>query len=127
MSKFTEIMFLVADLTIIVCFAAAVIFVVSYATFFHWRKTKAGRALMYLFLAWIAVTVIAGLARFLGPDFWGREWFRVVGWAVVAFALINLIRVLWYNYRQGLPPLSMTPKNDTSAVPVQKEDSHGAA
>ena len=37
----------IADVGILAAFAAVLVFVISYAVFFNWRKTAAGRALMY--------------------------------------------------------------------------------
>lgn len=108
----------IADFLILIAFVAALVFAISYVSFFRWQKTKAGRAILYVFVSWIGVTLISLLARFIGQDYWMREWFRLIGWGLVVFAVINLIRVLWYNFVKGSAPLSLESRHDTASTPV---------
>jgi hypothetical protein len=89
-----------ADIGIIVAFAAALVFVISYATFFNWRRTPAGRALLYVFISLIAVAFLALLGRFIGPEYLGRYLLRPLVWWSVAVAMIRLVWVLWSNWRR---------------------------
>lgn len=122
MHEFYRALDFVADTTIMICFLSALAFVVSYMGFFAWWKTRAGRALLFLFLSWVAVTTISLLTRLIGPDYWGREWLRVFGWGLVAYSLINLLVTLWRNFRHGDSPLALEPRHHTSEIPVQVED-----
>ena len=97
----------IADIGVIVTLLAVVVFAVSYAAFFNWRKTPAGRALMYVFLSLSAVTGLVFLAIWVGPDYWGRDVIRAVVWGTVAAAMIRLVWVLWANWRTQKPPLDL--------------------
>jgi hypothetical protein len=98
---------LVADIAILVAFGAAVVFVISYAVFFNWRRTAAGRALMYVFLSLVGATLLSGLGRWIGTDYWGREFIRPLIWGAVAVAVIRLVFVLWSNWRVERPSLDI--------------------
>jgi hypothetical protein len=89
-----------ADFGIVVAFAAALVFVISYASFFNWRRTPAGRALLYVFVSLIAVAFLALLGRFIGPEYFGRYVLRPLVWWSVAAAMIRLVWVLWSNWRR---------------------------
>lgn len=90
-----------ADVGIIVAFIAAFGFVVSYATFFRWRKTPAGRSLLYFVAALIAVAFLSFLGRWLGPEYWGRVLIRPIVWWTVAGTAIRLTWVLWTSSRNN--------------------------
>lgn len=92
---------LIADVGIAVAVLACGAFVISYAVFFNWRLTAAGRSLMYFVLALLSVAVIAFAGRWLGPEYWGREFFRPVTWWAVALTAIRLTVVLWTSSRRG--------------------------
>lgn len=94
---------LIADIGIIFASIGAIIFVISYAAFFNWRRTQAGRALMYVFVAMASVALLAGAGRWLGPEYWGREFFRPATWWSVAITIAHLVFVLWSNWRVREP------------------------
>lgn len=98
---------LIADVGVIVALIGAIVFTVSYAVFFNWRKTPAGRALMYVFLSLSAVAALVFLAIWVSPTYWGRDVIRVVTWWSVAIAMIRLVWVLWSNWRTHRPPLDL--------------------
>lgn len=91
----------IADISILVAIIGCGTFVISYATFFNWRLTPAGRALMYFVIALLSVAIIAGLGRWLGPTYFGRELTRPITWGAVAFTSIRLTWVLWTSSRLG--------------------------
>lgn len=91
----------IADIGILVAVAAAAVFVVSYAIFFNWRLTPEGRSILYFVLALLSVAFISFLARWVGPEYWGREFFRPVTWWAVALTLVRLTVVLWTSSRRG--------------------------
>lgn len=103
MREALELTDLIADIGILVAGAGAIIFVISYATFFNWRATPAGRALMYVFIAMASVALLAGAGRWLGPDYWGREFFRPATWWSVAVTIGHLVHVLWASWRRTEP------------------------
>lgn len=105
-----EVLNAVADVFIIIAFSAMLVFTVSYLLFFRWRKTKAGRAILYVFAALLAVTAISLVSRWIGPDYLFREWFRIIVWGLTVIAILNLIRVLWYNFVVGSTPLRLEPR-----------------
>lgn len=91
----------IADVGIIFAFVAAFAFVVSYATFFNWRLTQAGRSLMYFVIALLSVALLSFLGRWLGPEYLGRELLRPVTWWAVAVTAMRLTWVLWNSSRSG--------------------------
>lgn len=105
-----------ADVFILIAFSAMLIFTASYVVFFRWRKTKAGRAILYVFSALLAVTVLSLLSRWIGQDYWMREWFRVFGWGLVVVAVLNLVRVLWYNFVSKGGSLSLEARTQPNDV-----------
>lgn len=111
MPEMTAILDRFADIGIIVAFAAALTFVISYASFFNWRRTAAGRALLYVFVSLIAVAFLALLGRFIGPEYLGRYVLRPLVWWSVAAAMIRLVWVLWSNWRRtSHSPLDLESK-----------------
>ncbi len=108
---------LFADIGILVAAGASTVFVISYGVFFSWRKTPAGRALMYFVLSLASVAWLAGFGRWLGPEYWGREFFRPVTWWAVAVTIGHLVGVLWSNWRVGKPGLDVTSRNRKQKQP----------
>lgn len=84
-----------ADVGIAVAVLACAAFVVSYAFFFHWRLTSAGRSLLYFVCALLSVAIISFLARWYGPEYWGRAFLRPLTWWAVAITAVRLTFVLW--------------------------------
>lgn len=92
---------LIADIGIIIAAIGCTVFVASYAAFFNWRLTAAGRALMYFVSALLSVAVIASLGRWFGPEYFGREVLRPITWLAVAATSLRLTWVLWTSSRRG--------------------------
>lgn len=90
-----------ADVGIIVAVLACIAFVVSYAFFFQWRRTPAGRSLLYFVIALLSVAIISYLARWFGPEYWGRAVLRPLTWWAVAVTAIRLTFVLWTSSSAG--------------------------
>lgn len=116
MSDLPAVLNNIADVFILIAFSAMLIFTASYLVFFRWRKTKAGRAILYVFLSLLAVTALSLMARWVSTDYWMREWFRVVLWGLTVIAVVNLIRVLWYNFLSKSSPLSLEPRTQPNDV-----------
>lgn len=103
MMNLSQSLYLLADVGIGVVFTLEVMFIASYSLFFNWRRTRAGRAFMFMFLAVAALTLMGFLLRWVGPDFYLREWLRLFSWAAMAAALIRLLWVLWTGFLRGEP------------------------
>lgn len=106
----TELIFFTGDLIMIAAAVGAVVFAVSYSLFFNWRKTAAGRALMYFVWSLIAVFINNTIARLGGVDYPGREWIRFAVYLAVAVTIWRLVWVLWRNWRSGEVPLALETK-----------------
>lgn len=111
----TDRLLVLGDGILIVAAIGAIVFAVSYAGFFNWRKTDAGRALMYFVWSLIAVFINNTIARIAGVDYFGREWVRIVVYTAVALTIWRLVLVLWRNWRAGAAPLDIEsrPRKDT--------------
>lgn len=112
-----------ADIEIIVAFALAIMFTGGYMGLFRWTKTRAGRAIAYLFLSWVVVTTISFLAIWVGPDYWLRPFWRALGWAFVVFTLGNLLWTLYRSFRKHEHPLAYVEPRATEEIPILKRDS----
>lgn len=120
MSEVSVTLNVVADTLIVVAFLLMLAFTASYVSFFRWSKTKAGRAILFVFTSLLVVTLLSLLPRWVGQDYWLREWFRVFGWGFTVVAVLNLIRVLWYNFLLDKSPLSLEPR--THPIPTVDSD-----
>jgi NhaP-type Na+/H+ or K+/H+ antiporter len=108
----------VGDLIMITAAAGAITFAVSYWRFFNWRKTPAGRALLYFVWALIAVFLNNTAARIFGAEYPYREWVRLIVYAIVALTIWRLVWVLWSNWRADRPGL------DIESRTKEKHDDH---
>lgn len=104
---------LLGDLIMLAAATGAVVFAISYASFFAWRKTQAGRALLYFVVALVAVFLNNTAARTLGGDYPGREWIRLAVYCCVAVAVWRLVVVLWHNWRADKPPIDIEARSRT--------------
>lgn len=102
----TETLFFIGDLIMFVGLLGAVTFAVSYAAFFAWRKTPAGRSLMYFVLALIVWAGQSFLAR-MDPDYPWRAWSRIVVYALIAGTIWRLVVTLWRSWET---PFSVSPR-----------------
>lgn len=102
------------DVILIAAAIGATVFAISYGSFFNWRRTEAGRALMYFVLSLIAVFVNNTAARLMGTDYPYREWVRLAVYIVVAWTIWRLVFVLWRNWRADRPPFELDAKTRNS-------------
>lgn len=94
----TDVLFAIGDTVMLFALLGALLFAGSYALFFNWRKTRAGRALLYLILALDAWAVQSFLSR-LNPDYPGREWVRLVVYTGILVTVWGLLITLWRAWR----------------------------
>lgn len=59
-----------------------------------WRKLLVGRSLMYFAASLALITVIVLLSLFLGPDYVGREFVRIICYGLVSFTTWRLFWTL---------------------------------
>lgn len=85
------------------------LFAVVYFTFFGWRKTPGGKAIMYFVTGLVALLLHSIATRFLAGDFPYRDVLRAVVYAYLLITasglLLNLV-LTWRrgNYSRMLPP-----------------------
>lgn len=106
-------LFAIGDYILIAATAGAYIFTISYAGAFNWKLTTEGRTLLYVFASLAVVLTLNALARFLGTDYWGREWIRIVVYAVFLVLIVRLIYVLWANWRRRGPGLIVPTRSNS--------------
>lgn len=104
-----EVLLAVGDFILAIAALGGVVFAVSYSSFFAWRKTPAGKALMYFVLSLIAVFINNAAARLFGVDYPLREWARIAVYLPVAITMWRLVAVLWTSGRRG-SGLDLKPK-----------------
>lgn len=108
----TETIYTAGDALLLLAAIGAFVFAVSYASFFDWRKTSAGRALLYFVISLVVVFANNAAARLIGPDYPMREWVRLAVYSAVAVTIWHLVRVLWSNWRTDRPPLDIPTREN---------------
>lgn len=109
---------LIADVAIIFASIAVAAFAFSYATFFNWRLTQAGRSLMYFVLALLSVALLSFLGRWLGPEYFGREVLRPLTWGAVFVTACRLTWVLWTSRALNIESRSTSRSNAMTTDPL---------
>lgn len=99
--QLSQALYVIGDWTLPAAAFAVLAFIVSYAGFFRWRKNPAGRALMQFLIALDLVLWLNGLAVHLGPDYFGREWIRLVVYLYLFINTIRMLTVLWRQLGNG--------------------------
>lgn len=95
-----EVLFVIGDWVMVGALVGLITFTVSYGLFFSWRKTAAGRAIMYLALAMDAWSIQSLVAR-MNPDYFAREWIRLVVYIVVFVMVWGLVATLWRTWHRN--------------------------
>lgn len=102
-----ETLFLVGDIIMATAVAGVIVFAASYALFFAWRRTAAGKALMY-FTGALAMWGIQSFAARMNPEYWGRAYTRIGVYALISVAVWGLVAALWGGWNR---PVSIHPRN----------------
>lgn len=89
----------------------ALVFALSYAVFFQWRRTAAGRSLMYFIVALVLWAGLSTFTRFVG-DYPLREWIRVVVYAGIVIAIWRMVWTLWTSWRHTPQKIKPRPTKD---------------
>lgn len=71
----------------------AILFVAYYRTS-PWRNNFVGRALMFLGVSLVITQVVLSASLFFGTDYFGREFVRIIGYAVAGAAIWVVFRAL---------------------------------
>jgi len=117
-----DVLDIIGDVEVFIAGVGAIVFAVSYATFFNWRITPAGRALMYFVLSLIALVVRSALGRHFGSDTWWWDGFSVLVFTAVAITIWRLVWVLWRNWHKGhAQPLEIQTRPRNSRTAAEKE------
>lgn len=94
-----EQLLILGDVIMFMAALGATAFAISYATFFAWRRTPAGRSLMYFVLALVAWAAQSFISR-LNPNYLGREWIRIGIYASIAITIWRLVATLWWSWKR---------------------------
>ena len=111
--SFLDTLDLIADILILVAGAGAITFVASYAGFFAWRRTPAGRALMFFAVSLVCLFFLNGFARWTMNEYAFREPIRVAVYSFLAFTVWRLVHVLWKSWRAGKPQLHIQSRTNS--------------
>lgn len=93
----SDALFIVGDIIMASALVGVIVFAVSYAVFFAWRRTHAGKALMYFATALALWGVQSFIAR-LDPDYPGRAWTRVGVYLLISVTVWGLVITLWRSW-----------------------------
>lgn len=100
----------VGDVVMTVTMLGTAAFAVSYAVFFNWRKTQAGRSLMYFVLALVLWAGLSTFTRLVGGEFPGRPYVRLVVFLAILATVVRLLVVLWRRWRNT--PQRIEPRKE---------------
>lgn len=97
-----DVLSAIGDFEVLVAGIGIAAFAVSYGVFFRWRKTEAGKALMYFVLSLLAL-VLLGWLRLLfgGEENLIRDVARVVLMSAVMVTAWRMVWVLWRNWARS--------------------------
>lgn len=98
---------MIADLVLLGAWLGIIIFVLAYATLFSWRKTAAGKAIMYFTCSLLAVLAVVLAARISGGDYFGRDWIRLGAYSLTCASAWGLVITLARAWRRGEKPLEL--------------------
>jgi len=81
---------------VIVAWPAALLYPLLYATRVKWWRTWVGQALLLKALGVFILLTVSALYQVFGPGYWSRDFFRILGMALVAagvwYALVAMLR-----------------------------------
>ena len=111
---------LIADVAALTAFFGMVLFTVLYSTFYQWKRRRAGKSVLFLALAFVAVALVSVLALWIGPDYWLRPFWRAIAWLFAIYAVGYLLYALLYNWKNR-HPIEIPRKTVTSPIRTQEE------
>lgn len=86
--------FLLGDFVLYAGTPAILLFVIFYGVRSDWRRLVAGRSLMYMSIAMLAIMTLAAVTAILGPDFPFRPLIRFVVYAAMSITLWKMFYTL---------------------------------
>lgn len=110
----TTILDVISDVLMVASGAGILAFTVSYIAFFAWRRTAAGKAIMYFALSLCALLGQIIVSRLTGGDYPLRDLTRFFAYAVVLCASWGLAFTLWRNWARGSSPIELKQRSDES-------------
>lgn len=102
-----ETLFMIGDWLMLISIVATAVFIASYGIFFAWRRTPAGKSLMYVALSLLAWEIQTFVSR-MDPDYTGRALIRVIVYALVAVTVWRLVVTLWRSWKHT--PFEVEPR-----------------
>lgn len=106
-----ETLYVIGDLIMFTSIIGTLVFAGSYAFFFAWRKTAAGRSLMYFVLS-LAAWAVQSFAARMDPDYPGRGVTRIFVYSLIAVTVWRLVVTLWWSWKHT--PFEVEPRKKDS-------------
>lgn len=116
-------MMAISDILILLSGATVAVFLIIYTHRFQWRSTIPGRATGYFLMSLVAVLALSGLARWLGPDYIGREYLRLLVYGSVLATSIRMLLALLSFYEAPVPEGSFLPTLKHGRHPTTETES----
>lgn len=107
----------IGDIIMAAAMLGALVFAVSYAVFFNWRRTAAGRSLMYFVGALVLWAGLSTFTRFVG-DYPLREYIRIIVYLIITATVWRMVFTLWRYWRHT--PQKIRPRS-TKDQPVSED------
>jgi hypothetical protein len=116
----------IADLELVIGAGLIILFSIGYGAFFKWWQTRAGRAILFVFIAMSFLLVQITLTKWNAGDYTGRSELRALVYFLLPGSLCYLFYALVRNFLFGpqhvtiehRPIPSRRPKDHSSDIPI---------
>lgn len=104
-----QLLYDIGDILMSVATLGVLVFALSYGVFFRWRRTAAGRSLMYFVLALLAWAAQSTAARLFDGIYLGRAGLRIIVYTGILLTVWRLVYTLWRSWRHTPQPIEPRP------------------
>lgn len=119
-----DVVYLVGDIVLLTAIPALALFVWYYHFKSPWRALLVGRSLMYFAVSLLAIIATVALSVWLGPDYFLREWVRMLSYVVVSITTWRLFFTLRHIQKQGASAVEEIGLGEHPITAETASDSH---
>lgn len=119
MNSLTPFLLDVGDWILFAAAPALALFVGFYYFGSPWKKLLVGRSLMYFAMSLLAIIIVVVLSLWLGPEYFAREYVRIIGYGAVtltAWRLFFTLRHIQKNPPPDLEEIGLAPLTEDEVI-----------